>query len=439
MILSVQFLHTLSHALAASTLYGPGHPARRRAVQSCYDALRQLQAEDEEPCFSFLGRDVIYGYDAIRELRDWEWATRLSDMGVQRIEVLGDVSVDDFAMFIEDMHARMMASATSASVNGAAGTTDLRPSRQTAIRFGAIGVQGAGNGDGLGAGGGGGGGGGGDEGGGGGGGGGGLLDLQSTLPQVTLLEESEAIRYIHGEVSGRSIVPLVEAEAVVRSLSLALHADGRLLIPLLKIKSFDQYTTTHSINVSVLTMALAESLGHSARDIRAVGVAGLLHDLGKVRVPPEILTKPGSLSPEERELLERHPGDGARIILNSDRRLTLPAAVAYEHHVMINGGGYPHRHFARDCHYASTLVHVCDVFDALHTDRPYRAAWPSVKALHYIERRAGREFDPAIAAAFIALMQKNERSVGFVGDGAAPTARRPSGAMKRPSGAAVAG
>jgi putative nucleotidyltransferase with HDIG domain len=184
-----------------------------------------------------------------------------------------------------------------------------------------------------------------------------------------------------------------------------------MLIPLLKLKSFDQYTTTHSINVSVLSMALAEALGLNARDVRIMGVAGLLHDLGKVRVPPEILSKPGSLSPEERELLERHPSDGARIILNSDRRLTLPAAVAFEHHIMINGGGYPRRHFARDCHYASTVVHVCDVYDALHTDRPYRAAWPSAKALHYIERRAEREFDPAVAGTFIALMRKNERGL----------------------------
>ncbi len=146
-----------------------------------------------------------------------------------------------------------------------------------------------------------------------------------------------------------------------------------------------------------------------------MGVAGLLHDLGKVRVPPEILSKPGSLSPEERELLERHPSDGARIILNSDKRLTLPAAVAFEHHIMINGGGYPRRHFPRDCHYASTVVHVCDVYDALHTDRPYRAAWPSAKALHYIERRAEREFDPAVAGTFIALMRKNERGLDAKG------------------------
>src|SRR5262249_25477819 len=70
----------------------------------------------------------------------------------------------------------------------------------------------------------------------------------------------------------------------------------------------------------------------------------------------------------------------------------------------------------RDCHYASTLVHVCDVFDALHTDRPYRPAWPSAKALHYLERRADREFDPTMASTFINLMRKNERAIILVNE-----------------------
>jgi putative nucleotidyltransferase with HDIG domain len=387
----IRFLHELSRALAASSLYGPQHPARYKAINTCYEALRALQVEDEEPSFSFLGRDVVYGYDAIRELQDWEWSDRFAAIGVQRIEVTADVGPDDFAIFIEDVHARLIATANGG--NGSNGDAAPRGalqrenlSRQTAIRFGPIGVQGTTTGGGS---------------------------VESAMIDVpfSLEEESEAIRYIHSQVASDEAVPLVEAEAVVRSLSGALHSDGQMLIPLLKLKSFDQYTTTHSINVSVLSMALAEALGHNARDVRIMGVAGLLHDLGKVRVPPEILSKPGSLSPEERELLERHPSDGARIILNSDRRLTLPAAVAFEHHIMINGGGYPRRHFARDCHYASTVVHVCDVYDALHTDRPYRAAWPSAKALHYIERRAEREFDPVVAGAFIALMRKNERGL----------------------------
>jgi putative nucleotidyltransferase with HDIG domain len=385
---AIQFLHSLSQTLSASTLYAPAHPARQRAIKASYDALRILQSQDDAPCFSFVGRDVIYGFESLRDLKDWEWAGRLSAIGVQRIEIIADVPIEDYEIFIDEVHARLASPAAAAAAAAPAPSTGADRSQQKTIRYGAIGIQGLGANGANGP-------------------------LMQELP-FTLEEEAEAVRYIHAQVAERGTVPMVEAEAVVRSLSVALHADGRLLVPLLRMKAFDQYTTTHSINVALLSMALAEGLGHSPRDIRSLGVGGLLHDLGKVRVPLEILTKPGSLSPEEREILERHPSDGARIILNSDSKLTLPAAVSFEHHIMINGGGYPRRHFARDCHYASTLVHVCDVFDALHTDRPYRAAWPSAKALHYIERRAEREFDPTMASTFITLMRKNERAVFLV-------------------------
>ena len=94
-------------------------------------------------------------------------------------------------------------------------------------------------------------------------------------------------------------LPISEVEGVVRSLSLAIHSDNHIVLPLLQLKAFDQYTTTHATNVSVLAMALAEFIGLGARDVREYGIAGLLHDLGKVRIPKEILTKPG-LTPSKR-------------------------------------------------------------------------------------------------------------------------------------------
>jgi putative nucleotidyltransferase with HDIG domain len=386
---ATSFLHALATALSATALYGPAHPARRRAVAAAYDRLRILHATDAQPYFSFVGQEVIYGYDSLRELRQWEWAEKCAGAGVQRIEVVADVTSEAFELFIDDIHARL---------SDHSGET---PPKQKAIRFGAVGVQLGGNAK-----------------------TGGAAEIYDATGGYALHEESEAVRWIHGEVAGRGAIPMAEAEMIVRSLSVALHADGRLLIPLLRLKAFDQYTTTHSINVAILAMGLAEELSHVPRDVRAIGIAGLLHDLGKVRVPPEILTKPGELTPEEREILERHPAEGARIILNSDKTLGLQAAVAFEHHVMLNGGGYPVRHFSRECHYASTLVHVCDVFDALHTDRPYRPAWSSADAVAYIERRSGTEFDPVIAEAFAGMMRRNHDALGRIGESTPVTQAR---------------
>ena len=184
------------------------------------------------------------------------------------------------------------------------------------------------------------------------------------------------------------------------------------------LKEFDEYTTTHSLNVSVLSMALGEFIGHGARDVRAFGVAGLLHDLGKVRIPKEILNKPGKLTEQERSVMQQHPVDGARIILASEKQLDLAAAVAYEHHIMLNGMGYPDLRYRRHCHFASKLVHVCDVYDALRTKRPYRDAWESERALGYIEEKAGIEFDPDIVKAFTQMMRQwDKRVVGVAGSG----------------------
>jgi putative nucleotidyltransferase with HDIG domain len=209
---------------------------------------------------------------------------------------------------------------------------------------------------------------------------------------------------------------------VGRSLTAAMHGDQQLILPLLKLKEFDEYTTTHSINVSVLTMGLAEYLDMGARDVRAFGIAGLLHDLGKVKIPKDILNKAGKLSPEERAIMNNHPIEGARIIISTEKDLDLAAVVAYEHHIMLNGGGYPTLRYARDCHQSSKLVHVCDVYDALRTNRPYREAWPSEKVLGYLEERAGTEFDGEVARRFVQMMREREARVTPVSeDEAVPT------------------
>ncbi len=98
-----------------------------------------------------------------------------------------------------------------------------------------------------------------------------------------LQEECQAIHWVHDEVSRSGRLPLLEAEVIVQSLSVAMHAERASVLPLLQLKEFDQYTTTHSMNVAVLAMALGETLELGSAQVRAVGVAGLLHDLGKVQ------------------------------------------------------------------------------------------------------------------------------------------------------------
>ena len=374
-----QFLGSFAQAIAAMALYREGHPARERAIDTAYQKLLDLKAADPRPLFTFLGEEVLYGQRPLRDLHSWDWSRRLAEAGVQRLEFEGDASREEFLDFLDEVMARVTLSAI--------GTADARQMRGPGkIRFGTVGLKGE------------------------------ALEREQELLTATITyslgEEAETIRWVHDEMRQRQKLALTEAEAVVRSLSVAMHSDQQLLLPLLKLRDFDEYTTTHSLNVAVLAMATGEFLGHSAQEVRGFGLAGLLHDLGKVTIPNELLTKPGRLTPEERAIMNSHPAEGARMIIENEKHLDLAAVVAYEHHIMLDG--YPRLHHPRDCHYASKVVHVCDVYDALRTHRPYREAWPSQKVLDYLQEKSGTEFDPDIAAAFIRMMNIWERRVAVL-------------------------
>jgi putative nucleotidyltransferase with HDIG domain len=389
------FLKCFGQALAIMTLYPEGHPSRERAVDAAYQLLDGLSGKSAPPTFTFLEGEVVYGRDPLRDLKEWDWGRRLVGAGIQRLEFERKVSRDEFESFLQEILARLMLSTID--------TTERRQMRSLGVRFGAVGIQGQS-----------------DE------------PAAAQAPRLatlnlTLGEEAETMRWLQHEVQSGAAVPLIEAEAVVRSLSVAMHSDRRMVLPLLQLKEFDQYTTTHSLNVAVLAMGLAEHLGCRAAEVRAYGVAGLLHDIGKIRIPLEVLTKPGKLSDEERLLMNRHPVDGARIILQSDEELDLAAVVAYEHHIMLNGGGYPTMHYGRACAMASRMVHVCDVYDALRTKRPYRDAWESEKVIAYLHERAGTEFDPDLVNAFVRMLRQGEAQVKVLSDeGSALSAAAPS-------------
>ncbi len=382
MTAAVAFLSALAQALSALALYPEGHRIRERALDTLYQKLRDLLDENSQPVYSFLGDEVVYGHVPLRELRGWEWAGRLASIGIQRLQFDGTATREELEDFLDQVLARLTLRAVD--------TSEARQMRPSGIRFGAVGLKGE---DQL-----------------------ALEEIATATIAFTLGDEAETIRWIHQEMGQDRPLPLGEAEAVVRALSVAMHGDQQIMLPLLKLRRFDEYTTTHSMNVCVLAMGLAEWLGMSAADVRAYGVAGLLHDLGKVRIPKDILTKPGKLSPEERDVMQSHPAEGARLILTAEEDLDLAAVVAYEHHIMLNGGGYPSLRFPRDCHTGSKLVHICDVYDALRTNRPYRDAWPMEQVLAYLEERSGIEFDGRFAHAFTRMMREWEPRIATVAE-----------------------
>ncbi len=378
-----QFLTSLAKAISTMTLYEEGHPARERGVDEAFERLLRLQEEVPKPDFTFLGNEIVFNGRPLRDLKSWGWVYRLAMAGIQRLEFPGPVTREELDGFMEDVLQRITVGTTD--------TAEIRQMKETNIRFGVVGLKGEGEEEEK------------DEG-------------ATASLAYTLREEADAVRWLHDELQDDRDLHLLEAEAVVRSLSVAMHGDQACLIPLLRLKQFDQYTTTHALNVSILTMALAEYIGLGPTEVRQFGIAGLLHDLGKVKIPEEILNKPGKLTDQERLIMNNHTVEGARLILAAEQHLDMAAVVAYEHHIKMDGGGYPTLRHPRKCHQASELVHVCDVFDALRTDRPYRDAWPAERVMKMIGEGAGQEFDPNLVHAFSEMIRQWETRIAELED-----------------------
>jgi putative nucleotidyltransferase with HDIG domain len=375
----VLFLHSMAHALSAMQLYGEGHPARARVVDRSFEKLRELLDEESPAMFSFIDGSVIHGQRTLHDMHQWPWAERFGAVGAQRMEFAPEVAREAYGQFLDDVFSRL----------GTTAPPEKLPARP-GITSGMLRVTGDGDLE--------------------------LTDdfLRTATIPYRLGEETETVRWLYQRAALEEMVPLDEVEAVIRSLAVAMRAEGEVLIPLLDLQAHDDYSTMHAINVAVLAMTLAESLGMGSKDIRAFGTAGLLHDIGMSRVPQQLLQK-RTLSKADRKLVQRHPEEGARLLLRREAEFELAAIAAYEHHGRPDGHGYPDLHYTRDFHYVSKVISVCDAYDALRTPRSYRPAWEPAEALRYIEQGAGSIFDAGVASTFVSFMRRMERQVVLIG------------------------
>ena len=158
------------------------------------------------------------------------------------------------------------------------------------------------------------------------------------------------------------------------------------------IDAKDPYTRGHSNRVSEISLAMAQDLGLNGEQIHDIRIGSLLHDIGKIHIPDQVLTKPGKLSDDEYNIVKTHPGAGYQIM--KEVRLlqnVLPAIV--EHHERLDGSGYPFGLRSEQISLMGRIVSVADVYDAITSDRPYRKAMDEESAIEYMNENSGRYFD----------------------------------------------
>lgn len=198
----------------------------------------------------------------------------------------------------------------------------------------------------------------------------------------------------------------VAAAVVADLVALNRHAPDALLA-LTALPTNDangRYTFTHMVNVAALTVAQAQALHVGGPLLHTFGVAALMHDIGKVRTPPEVLHKPDRLTPEEFAIMKRHVVDGAAILRRTPGMSPLAAVVAFEHHLKQDLSGYPENVGPRELNVCTLLVTIADVFDALRSDRPYRPGLTTSRIRAIMSERDDPTCNRPLLMRFVAMM-----------------------------------
>ncbi|HMV18694.1 MAG TPA: HD-GYP domain-containing protein [Zoogloea sp.] len=239
-----------------------------------------------------------------------------------------------------------------------------------------------------------------------------LATPEETPLRVSVAEEMERARRVHEQAHrvvrgmmqdvrlGRA-VSLEDAEPVVEAITGSVLRNSGALIGLIGIKNKDDYTFLHSVSVCTLMIAFGRSLGLAGEDLRQAGIGGLLHDVGKMKVPDAVLNKPGRLTDAEFALIKMHPGDGHAVLLETPGIGPVPLDITRHHHERLDGSGYPDGQQGEAISSMARMAAIVDVYDAITADRCYHQGLPAAEALRKMWEWSAAHFDQKLLQAFM--------------------------------------
>ncbi|WP_147173131.1 HD-GYP domain-containing protein [Pseudomonas sp. SJZ079] len=219
---------------------------------------------------------------------------------------------------------------------------------------------------------------------------------------VKLCDSSKiAVMAMFGDARMGRAVDVAHVAELVDEISASIMRQPNALISLARLKHADEYTYMHSVAVCALMIALARQLELNDEQVREAGMAGLLHDIGKMAVPNEVLNKPGKLTDAEFELVRGHPEAGGKILLDCQQVGALVLDVCLHHHEKVDGSGYPHKLSGGQISLFAKMGAVCDVYDAITSNRPYKTGWEPAESIHKMAEWSKGHFDEAVFQSFV--------------------------------------
>lgn len=210
----------------------------------------------------------------------------------------------------------------------------------------------------------------------------------------------DAVMTMFSEAKMGRAMNVADIELLVEEISNSILRHPHALISLSRLKTSDEYTYMHSVAVCALMVALARRMNMNEEQVREAGVAGLMHDVGKMVIAPEILNKPGRLTSDEYTVMKYHPEAGLKILQDSKQVNAMVLDVCLHHHEKFDGSGYPHGLAGEQISLFARMGAVCDVYDAVTSDRPYKKGWGAANSIREMASWKGH-FDEKIFQTFV--------------------------------------
>jgi putative nucleotidyltransferase with HDIG domain len=370
--LSDDVLRRFGAALRGVQLYAPDHPIVRRNLEAFIESLAALHTHESSIVIGVLDGELIVGDQPMPKTTATmgELIRRLKALGIERITFSRSVTSDELKAFVAKFGQIEKSAGSSEPGEAAAGL------ESESIHVGRV-----------------------------------MLNERASEES----NDAATIRKLYAEaVSVASMVweaaradenpDLGSAETMIDGLAQAVIKNRAALLALTALKDYDNYTFTHMVNVAILTMAQARGLGIDGALLREFGLAALMHDIGKVKTPPEILNKPDKLNDAEFAIMKRHTIDGAEILRTTADIPPLAPIVAFEHHLRLDGSGYPDGVVRNKLNLATMLCGIADVYDAMRSQRSYQQSFPSERVLLVLQRNDGAQFDQNLVRRFVQLL-----------------------------------
>ncbi|HAM51454.1 MAG TPA: hypothetical protein DCP92_12480 [Nitrospiraceae bacterium] len=349
------FTASMMSALSNCALYSEKHPIVNEFSVKAFGLLQDLY-KDESVSITLLSDTLLFNDNSVTEkgIHFDNFMKKLRRKGIEKIEIRRGVTIDEFKKFVSDM----------------ASQEPLLSSPH--ISVGIVEVQ--------------------------------LRAEESSLR--TLLEENiSKVKDTFCGVAYGTELDLGGLERAVVGLISTLKQQSNVLGVISSARTYNEYTYVHAANVSLLTMFQAETFGMSEETTYDIGLAGLLHDIGKLSLPIEVLDKQTKLDLNEWNLLKLHPVYGARYLSTLPDVPKLALIVAFEHHMNFDGSGYPDvNQGSRRQHPISQMVAISDFFDALRTERPYRKSLEVCSIVKILNDGAGKYFNPELVDNFVGAL-----------------------------------